>query len=45
MGRPTNEGKMAVGKFAPAKPHFTNYQEKKEKNSKRISDLLTLGIG
>jgi len=25
MGRPIKEGKIAWGKFAPAKPHFTNY--------------------
>jgi hypothetical protein len=25
IGRPTIDGKIDVGKFAPAKPHFTNY--------------------
>jgi len=25
MGRPTTDGKMASGKLAPAKPHFTNW--------------------
>ena len=28
MGRPTMEGKIDVGKFAPAKPHLTNCNEK-----------------
>ena len=28
MGRPTMEGKIEVGKFAPAKPHLTNCNEK-----------------